>query len=150
MALKVTKVEKPTIEETPCEWVDYQDGVKFKIYGISHPLYNLAINKFEQRDAKEDLLNLNEHSQSFYTQIGIVGRYLVADWEGVLGEDKEGNEVELELTIENFESLILNFPDLLGWIFNQACLVQENYYKELITLKKKPSSGTSGRRKPQK
>ena len=150
MALKITKVDKPTVEETPCEWVDYKDGVKFKVYGISHPLYNLAINKYEQRDAREDLLNLNEHSQSFYTQIAIVGTYLVADWEGVYEEDKDGNEIELELNTENFENLILNFPDLLGWIFNQACMVQENHYKDLLALKKKPLTATNGKRKPQK
>lgn len=141
MALKVAKVEKDTVANTPLTWVSWEHGASFEIYGINNPLYRLAVDRLDIRITQEDLLNLNEASPTVNTQIGIVGKYLVNDWQGVTDEDGEA----LELNPENFENLILNYPDLFGWILKQSVEIQRKHYVDLDKVKKKSQTATNGK-----
>lgn len=138
--LEISKDKRISVSNTPCEWVEYQDGVKFEIYGISHPFYLQAQLRVMQKtqgdilDIKDDVIELN---------LAIIGQYLVKDWQGIV--DKDGNE--LPKTAENFVDLVTTHAGVADFILLNSERIQESYYKGLDEVKKKPSRGGSGRAK---
>lgn len=133
MALLIEKREKTTVENTPCEWVDWKDGVKFEIYGIAHPLYLEARAKYERRVMSEDLLNLSQGSGTdLEKQIAIVGQYLIKGWEGFEGDDNK----PLEKTAENFTDIVVMFPEIYEFVMNSSVEIQKAHTKAIAEKKK--------------
>lgn len=133
----IKKREKQTVEQTPCQWVDYRDGVSFELYGLSHPLYVQAYIKLGIREAKEDLLNLSEDANSIEQYALIIGQYLVKDWKGIKDEDGE----DLECTADHFVDLLTAEEGLMGWILDKSREIQEQHANSVVETKKKPSKG---------
>ena len=143
MALKITKTDVQTVENTPSGMLDFEAGAKLTVYGINHPLYQLALERIETQKLTENILNLNEKSYRFETQVEVVGNYLIKDWEGFVDDDDE----PLELTPQNFKEACLSYPELLGKVINKAVEVQLEHNKTLGDMKKKPSRVGSGMKK---
>lgn len=120
--MKITRREKTTIKNTPCEWVDYGNGVAFEIYGVSHPLYQQANTKHRVRELTEDLLNLS-NEDGLETFPKIVGQYLIKDWRGVTDEDGE----ELPCNCDNFVDMVLCVDGLLNWVVGQSYDIQNKH-----------------------
>lgn len=134
MALKVTAVESDnTAKNTPFETVDYKDGATLEIYGINHPLYQLAIERIEERKLAEDIFNLNENSYRFETQVEVIGNYLVKGWTGFV----DAKENPLEPNGVNFKQACLSYPDLLIFVIQNAIRIQHEQPVKTEQLKKK-------------
>lgn len=143
MALVVTKKETQTVENTPSEWIDYKEGAKLEVYGINHPLYQLALERLDKMAVMENIKNLNEQSYSFATQVECVGEYLVKSWQGFLNENDEA----LEANGENFKQACLNFPDLMMLVIRSAVQIQAKHNLQKEELKKKPLAAGNGTKK---
>lgn len=134
MSILVKKREKLTIENTPCEWVDYKDGVAFELYGMAHPLYIQAQIKQAQRVENEDLLNLSEEN-SYEQYVLIIGQYLVKGWRGIVDEDGEN----LPKSADSFADLVVAEEGLLAWIMDKCAEIQRKHGEKLEKTKKKSS-----------
>lgn len=141
MALTVKKREKISVENTPCEWRKYADGVSFELYALSNPLYMQAMATQERRDANVDILDLDEEQNSLEMQVKIVGRYLVKDWKGIVDEQGE----PLALTPDSFVDLVVADSAILGWIVEQAAEIAKQQKEYVADTKKKSSNVTSGK-----
>lgn len=145
MALTAKKRDKLTVENTPCEWRTYQDGVQFELYSIAHPLYLQAVSVLERKAESVDILNLNENDDSIELQIKATGRYLVKNWKGIENEKGE----PLELTPDNFADLVLSHLDVFSWIIEQCSDIAKKQAEAVEKLKKKSSTDTNGKKNMQ-
>lgn len=134
--MKISKREKATVKNTPCNWVDYGDGVAFELYGTSHPMYAQANIKLMRREFTEDLLNLSDE-EGLEQYIKIVGRYLVKGWRGIYDE----NDDELEYSVDNFVDIVYQVEGLLQWVMEKSEELQITHENQVADTKKKPSKG---------
>lgn len=141
MSILVQKREKVTVENTPCEWKAYKNGVSFELYGAAHPLYQFAMARFYGIVSSQDILELDEHSLTGEAQLAIFAKYLVKDWKGVEGDDNE----KLEVTPDNFLSLIETDPAVWDFVNEKVIEIQNDFNKKVEATKKKQSRVSNGK-----
>lgn len=134
MALSVAKREKQTVENTPCEWKTYKDGISFQIYGLGHPLYQFASARIQRIMESQDIFDLDADSLTGEDQLAAVGKYLVKDWKGI--NDEETGK-KLEVTPDNFIAVIEKEPEVWKFIEEKSLEIQLDFNKKVEATKKK-------------
>lgn len=122
------KARQPDLQE---EWVEYQEGVKFLIRGITHRFVQVGIQAKRERQSQVfDLYNsgnvgaLSQGKTEAEISNEVLGELIVIDWQGVKLESGE----ELPYSAKDATAILSNpdHQDLAVWLLAESLRISDD------------------------
>lgn len=151
MALKITQTDPLAIGE---RWIDYEDGIAFKLAGLDSPEYKIALQRARRLIAREDARQALSNVRSTAAdededkiQCDLLGRYIIRDWRGDI-QDESGSQIGY--TPEAAARLLRGNVALFAWVIARASEIAEDAHEEASEIVGKRSPASAGKESGEK
>lgn len=109
-------------------WIDYDDGIQFKIARSNTPAYREAVKKIHRQHKRQIDAGTMSDSLSDSIMAGLMAEHLLVDWKGLMSDGKE-----FPYSKENATAFLSEeaYGEIREWIMKQS-QDNENYRTEDI------------------